>query len=220
MPKAVRPDDDTISLALRLIDDVYASPAVVNGLNLSVRTSVSPEGGVSVEFGHPDHRALRDLLGVVRKFDMKGHDARLDRVYPIIERMGVKPEWRESLARARAAWTARNDPDRHVLVQQPGEEPRPDPTPILPREAFEIWAYGEVIHDDYDKELKWRSLSALGQGLVRMLAHGYMNLLVIHAGFVGNLIRFALPGTPDMAPPAEVPGGDADAALRRMRGKP
>ena len=55
-----------------------------------------------------------------------------------------------------------------------------------------VWAYGEVVHDDYAKELKWSMLGPPGQGLVRQMAYDYMALLLEQAAFMRQLITHGL----------------------------
>lgn len=207
--KPERPDDETLALALRVVADVFTSPAVIDGLDLSITVNLTPHSG-TMKFNNPNPRALRDLFVVIWKLDMPSHDARLTRVYPIIERVGVKPDWRDGLDEAKAMWAARNDLDPRIHVQEPGEIVADDADRrwIRPREAFELWVYGEVVHEDYAKEVKWRSLW-LGQAMVRMLAHSYLNLLMAQASFVGQLIQYGLVGTPDPPNEESAPGNAA-----------
>lgn len=76
------------------------------------------------------------------------------------------------LAAAKQAHADR-DQVRDFKIQEPEEPPSDNPTWIRPRDAFELWAYGEVIHNEYTKELRWQSLGPLRQGLVRQMAHDY-----------------------------------------------
>lgn len=200
MAKHRRPDNESVTNALRVVRDVFTSPAMVNGLDLTVRVHLTPDSG-EIQFNNPDPRIVRDLLVAVRKFDMRTDDANLERMHLIAERIGVKPDWLEGLAGAKAHWASRFRSRREIQVQQPGELTSTDAerTWIGPHEAFELWIYGEVIHDDYEKELKWKSLW-LGQAFVRIMAHDYLNDLLDQANFLGRLLEFGLIGTPD--PPA------------------
>jgi hypothetical protein len=189
-PKPVRPDDDTLRLAKRLADEVFESPALADGERFQIHIQLTP-GEHSVAFTEPERRAVRDLLSGLRKFDMPTHDVRMSRLYEIVERVGVKPDWQEGLDTAKAAYATRNDL-YGIQIQDPEEPPTDNPTWITPREAFELWAYGEVVHDDYAKELKWSKLGPPGQGLVRQMAYDYMALLLEQAAFMRRLITHGL----------------------------
>ena len=177
-------------MAKQLADEVYSSPALADGQRFQIEIQMTP-GEESVRFAEPERRDLRDLLGQIRKFDMPTHDVRMRRLYEIIERVGVKPEWREGLEHAKAAYEAR-DELREFHVQDPDEPATEDPTWIRPREAFELWAYGEVIHDDYAKQVRWEKLGPPAQGLVRQMAHDYMEGLLEQAAFIRRVITHGL----------------------------
>lgn len=185
-----RPDDDTLRLAVQVAEELFASPALADGQRFQIKIEMTP-GEHSVRFTEPERRDLRDLLGLVRKFDMPRHDVRMRRLYEIVERVGVKPDWRAGLEQAKAGYDARNEL-REFHVQDPDEPPRDDPTWIRPREAFELWAYGEVIHDDYAKEVRWKKLGPPGQGLVRQMAYDYMTTLLDQAAFIRRVITHGL----------------------------
>lgn len=189
-PKPTRPDDDTLRLAKRLADELFSSPALAGGQALRVEIKLTPGSG-SVSFTEPERRDLRDLLGLIRKFDMPTHDARMCRLYEIVERVGVKPEWREGLDHAKAAYEAR-DEIRELRVQDPDGPPTTNPTFIRPRAAFALWAYGEVIHDDYAKQVRWEKLDPMGRGLVRQMAHDYLMGLLEQAAFIRRVITHGL----------------------------
>jgi hypothetical protein len=189
-PKLTRPDDDTLRLAKELADELFSSPALADGQLFRIEIAMTP-GDQSVRFAEPERRDLRDLLGLVRKFDMPTHDVRMRRLYEIVERVGMKPDWREGLEHAKAAYEARNEP-REFKVQDPDEPPSDEPTWIRPREAFELWVYGEVIHDDYAKRMRWEKLPPPAQGLVRQMAHDYMEGLLEQAAFIRRLITHGL----------------------------
>lgn len=189
-PKPTRPDDATLRLANRLADEAFESPALADGGRFQIHIHLTP-GEQSVAVTEPERHDVRDLLSGLRKFDMPTHDVRMSRLYEIVERIGVKPEWQEGLDAAKAAYATRNNL-YGIQIQDPDEPSTDDPTWIQPREAFELWAYGEVVHDDYAKELKWSKLGAPGQGLVRQMAYDYMALLLEQAAFMRRLISHGL----------------------------
>ena len=106
------------------------------------------------------------------------------------ERIGVKPEWRERLDRAKAAWEQR-DEEPDIKIPDPSH---PDPTPhfFTPHDSFELSIYGQVIHDDYDKELRWRRLDPFSQAFVRQMGYAYMMLLVELVAEMRRLITHGL----------------------------
>ena len=189
-PKPMRPDDDTLRLAKRRADELFDSPALADGQALRVEIKLTP-GNEEVGFTEPEPRNLRDLLGQVRKFDMPTHDLRMRRLFEIVERVGVKPDWREGLENAKATYEAR-DEILEVRVQDPDEPPTPNPTWICPREAFELWTYGEVIHDDYAKQVRWEKLGPVRQGLVRQMAYDYLFALLDQVAFIHRIITHGL----------------------------
>jgi len=189
-PRPTRPDDSTLRLALTTFDDILASPGL-QPLQVSISfTPTSAETTVT----EPEHRARRDLLVVLRKLDMPSHDARFDRVYPVIDRRGVLPDWEEGFKTAGTAWAERNEITTYK-VEDPDIPRYRDEDPqawIRPREAFELWVYGEVVHDDYSKELRWGRMGGFSQGLVRTMAHDLAHVMISQAVFLRGLIRQGL----------------------------
>ena len=67
------------------------------------------------------------------------------------------------------------------------------PAWISPRDAFGLWVYGEVVHDDYAKELRWRRLDdTFGKPAVRSMAHDFATLMIGQAESLNRLIRHGL----------------------------
>ena len=126
------------------------SPAVIDGLDLSITVNLTPHSG-TMKFNNPNPRALRDLLVVIRKLwtwpIARDGASELGSIRSS-NSVGVKPDWRDGLDEAKAMWAARNDLDPRIHVQEPGEivADDADRTWIRPREAFELWVYGEVVH--------------------------------------------------------------------------
>jgi hypothetical protein len=144
----------------------------------------------------PNRRDLRDLIQLLRHLDMPSSDVRLRRVYPMLA-LAAKPDWQEGIIEAKSAYEAAQLPG-DTLIQDPDDPPvRPGeqriPKWIRPREAFDLWAYGKVIHREYRKELRWISLGPGNrQGAVRMMAQLYAYALIEQAGFISGLLRNGL----------------------------
>jgi hypothetical protein len=198
-----RPENDTLRLLRETVDDIAANPAVASGEPVfSVTMHVVPSQTWSVR--EPGRRDLRDLLQLLRHLDMPTSDIRLDRVYPMLERSAV-PDWQGAIADARRAYVDGQEPDWN-LVQDPDDRPvleGEDRTPrwIRPREAWDLWAYGEVIHQEYRKQLRWERLGPLPQAAVRLMAHEYTMMLLAQAAFIHGLLRFGVEGSQDDAEP-------------------
>lgn len=186
-----RPEADTLRLLRETVEDVGANPAMVPGTTLfSVTMHLVPAGTWSAI--EPDRRDLRDLLQLLRHLDMPTSDIRLERVYPMLERVAA-PEWHGHLATALAAYRAAQEPSS-TKIQDPDDPPvregeDREPKWIRPREAFALWAYGEVIHQDYQKELRWQALGPLRQGALRDMAHEYAAMLLDQAEFITRVLR-------------------------------
>ena len=188
---AKRPDDDTIRLLREVLEEIGTNEAIVAGGTVFGITIHYGEGSVETTMNEPPVKVLRHLLDRLRQLDMPSSDVRLDRVFPIIERLPVADDWRTGLEEAKAAY---RDAQlvTNIHVQQPGELAPElidhEPTWITPREAFGLWAYGGVIHDEYAKEQKWASLG-IGQAAVRQMGHDYAATLIDEAGFLLDLLR-------------------------------
>lgn len=143
--KPVRPDAETLRLAVETADDVLASAAAVD--NFTVTVEVRRTTSVTIE--EPPLRELRDFLLVLRTFDMPSSDIRLVRLYEIIERTGVRPDRQSELAKARAEFERFQAP--LAVPQAPDLDGGPPggPTRLLtPRRAWGLWLNAEVIHRD------------------------------------------------------------------------
>ncbi len=199
-----RPDDDTLRLLREVLEEIATSEAF--GQEPLFQTTLAIEGDVvRMSYVEPPIRILRHLLDLLRHLDMKGSDIRLDRVFPIIDRLPLSEEWRAGLETAKLEYRAAQGV-RNFRVQQPDEGHVADPdtqaTWIRPREAFGLWAYGGIIHHDYSKEQKWTRLG-IGQGAVREMAHEYTIMLLADA----LLFRLLRSSEPDAA---ALPGGPED----------
>jgi len=190
-----RPERDTLRLLRETIDDIATNPAVAgDGPIFSIRMRFLPDQAWSAV--EPNRRDLRDLIQLLRHLDMPSSDIRLRRVYTMLA-LAAKPEWQEGIIDARSAYEAAQLPGDN-LIQDPDDPPvtrgeQRVPKWIRPREAFALWAYGEVIHHEYRKELRWISLGPGNrQGAVRMMAQLYAYALLEQAGFISGLLRDGL----------------------------
>ena len=192
-PKPVRPDAETLRLAVETADDVLASSASVGDFSVTVEIGRA----TSVTIDEPPRRGLRDFLVVLRTFDMPTSDIRLVRLYEIIERAGVLPERRPELEKARAEFDRFQAPLAVPQVPHLDGGPPGGPAGLLtPRQAWELWLDAEVIHRDYGKELRWKRYPAVLQGSIRMLAHDYGSMLLRQAKFMRELIMTGLATPP------------------------
>jgi hypothetical protein len=193
-----RPDGGTLRLLRDIVEEVGTNEAVAAGgtiFELTIEIVPNP-GFVSRE---PEPRVLRHLLDRLRHLDMASSDTRLERVFPIIERVGVQAGWSEGLEAAKTAYAeAQNVTD--IRVEDPDSGPvsrEEDRKWIRPREAFGLWAYGGVIHSDWRKEQRWARLGSLAQGPVREMAHSYTMMLLDQAEFMARLLRHGLSQDPE-----------------------
>jgi hypothetical protein len=224
-----RPDESTLELALEVAEDVLTAPGLPMLGGATFRFAMS--GATAVTLREPDRRALRDLMVPLRKFDLEHHDVALPRLYRVLERVGIRPEWRARFDAERDEMKAAREPSVYQ-VQEPGEL-APDeleklgrtPTWIRPHEAFRIWIYGEVIHDDYGKQRRWEEFEAFRQPIVRMMAHDYAIALIRHVDFLRAVICNGLEWTPPgaAARPAgrrRAPRATQREATAALRGRP
>jgi hypothetical protein len=195
---AERPDDDTLRLLCEVVEEIGTSEAVEPGAQLFGMTVEMADGLMRTTYHEPPPKVLRHLLDRLRHLDMPTSDIRLERVFPILDRTPMSDEWRASLETAKAAYRKAQTVTNN-RVQQPDEPPPElldhEPTWILPREAFGLWAYGGVIHHDYAKEQKWARLG-IAQGAVRLMGHDYALMLLDEAEFMARLLRFGVAGPP------------------------
>ena len=59
---------------------------------------------------------------------------------------------------------------------------------ISPREAFELWAYGEHLHDDEAKIVRMDAMTDYARAIVRLNAVGYMDMLARAAAYTRSAI--------------------------------
>jgi hypothetical protein len=209
-PRPTRSDADRLRLFVALADDALSAPGLAGPFGITLNFDGTSLSGAINE---PGRRALRDLLVVVRKFAMRDHDARLPAVYDAIERIGVLPDWQEGFAGAKAAYEEAQQVD-NIRVQDPDEPPTDNPTFVRPREAWDLWVYGEVIHDDLAKQRRWERFVGPSQVLVREMAHDYLDMLLREAAFLRNLIHHGLVRSVDDADEAQpTPDASADPEL-------
>ena len=192
-PRPVRPDAETLRLAVEKADDVLASAAAVGDFTVTVNVGTT----TSVTIEEPPIRELRDFLVVLRTFDMPSSDIRLVRLYEIVERIGVLPERQAELENGRAEFERFQTPLAVPQVPDLDSGRRGSPTPLLtPRQAWALWLDAEVIHRDYAKELRWKRYPTLFQGSIRMLAHDYGSMLLRQAKLLRDVILTGLAPPP------------------------
>lgn len=184
-----------------VVDEIAGNEAIGGGGTLfSVTMELAP--GIARSFQEPPAPVLRHLLDRLRHFDMPSSDIRLDRVFAILDRVGIRADWRQGFAEARRVYVAARlvtnirveDPD--IVRTSAGQEP----TWIQPREAFRLWAYGGVIHHEYAKELRWERLGPLAQGPVRQMGHDYASMLLDEGDYLGSLVKSGLEQEIDTLP--------------------
>ena len=191
--KPVRPDAETLRLAVETADDVLASPAAVGDFTVTVHIGTT----TAVRINEPPLRELRDFLLVLRTFDMPSSDITLVRLYEIIEHTGVRPDRQADVANARAEFRRFQGPLAVPQVPDLQSGPPGKPTRLLsPRQAWALWLDGEVIHRDYTKQQRWKRYPPLFQGSIRMLAHDYGSMLLRQAKFMRDLITTGLAAPP------------------------
>jgi hypothetical protein len=200
-----RPDDDTLRLLREVLEEIATSEAL--GKEPLFQTTMTFEGDVvRTSYVEPPIRILRHLLDLLRHLDMPSSDVRLDRLFPIIDRLPLSDEWRAALETAKQEYRSAQGV-RNIRIQQPDEGHVADPdtqaTWIKPREAFDLWAYGGIIHHDYAKERKWTRLG-IGQAAVREMAHEYTMMLLAEAAFLFRLLKSS------ESDAAALPGGAED----------
>jgi hypothetical protein len=191
--RPVRPDAETLRLAVETANDVLASAAAVGDFRVAVEVGTA----TSVTIEEPPLRELRDFLVVLRTFDMPTSDIWLARLYEIIERIGVLPDRHADLANARAEYERFQRPLGVPQVPDLDSGPPGRPTRLLtPRQAWSLWLNAEVIHREYAKELRWKRYPPLFQGSIRMLAHDYASMLLRQAKSMRSLITTGLASPP------------------------
>jgi hypothetical protein len=191
--RPVRPDAETLGLAVETADDVLASAAAVGDFRVTVEVGTT----TSVTIEEPPRHELRDLFVLLRTFDMPTSDIRLGRLYEIVERIGVLPDRQADLANARAEYGRFQRPLAVPQVPDLESGPLGRPTRLLtPHQAWSLWLDAEVIHRDYAKELRWRRYPPLFQASIRMLAHDYGSMLLRQVKSMRSLITTGLASPP------------------------
>lgn len=217
VPRLQRSPEDRLRLAVASADYVLASPVLL-GLagQFGVSTRFS-EGKASASVDEPEQRLLRDLTSEVRKFDSPRDDRYLAELYEVVRTWGVEPDWQAGFDDAQARYHAAQDFDERYRIGDPdiprvelptSDDPHAGVTWVRPREAFELWVYGGMLHDDYDKQLRFNRFDDVSRAFVRSMGHDYLMMLVAHVAFVGRLIRFGI--TPPLNPPPPPPRPQSD----------
>jgi hypothetical protein len=77
---------------------------------------------------------------------------------------------------------------------------------VTMREAFELWLYADILHDDFDKEVRWERIGP-ARPIVRSTAHYYMNMLLSVAHFFRSVIELD-PALASVPTPTRASGTD------------
>jgi hypothetical protein len=202
MPAPIRPDDDTLGLAKRRADEVIDSPALSQGQKFQFHINLLP-GDPTVRFTEPDRRAVKEMLLTLRQFDAPKDDIRLERLFEIVERVGILPAWRGRVDTLKRQYAVRDDAPEVEIARPDG--PATPPLIIGRREAFELWVYGDLIHNDYEKELRWQALHPFAQAFVRQMAYEYMLVLIALVAEIRRVITWGLEREVVERPTAERP---------------
>jgi hypothetical protein len=186
MPAPIRPDDDTLRLAKRRADEVIDSPALSQGQKFQFHINLLP-GDPTVRFTEPDRRAVKEMLLTLRQFDAPKDDIRLERLFEIVERVGILPAWRGRVDTLKRQYAVRDDAPEVEIARPDG--------PV----------YGDLIHNDYEKELRWQALHPFAQAFVRQMAYEYMLVLIALVAEIRRVITWGLEREVVERPTAERP---------------
>jgi hypothetical protein len=176
-----RTENERIALLNTIVDRIVAEPGLQQPSSIEIRfkQGEAPDQEVT----EPQRVAIRSLLMEVRKLDAPGPEgAYLPEMIDIVSGRATDPGWKAGLAKARARydeWQAQGAPIRI----DDGEGP------ISPRRAFELWAYGEHLHDDPEKDRRMRQMNELIKPHVRQVAYMYMDMLARTALYVREVTR-------------------------------
>ncbi|MBA3687601.1 MAG: hypothetical protein H0W81_02005 [Chloroflexi bacterium] len=185
-----RTDDESLELALRLADSIAASGV------LGIKSTVAIHGGggpIGVRITEPPRAQVRDALVDLRKFDSRGEDVYIPSLHALLLKRARKPGWDAGFREARKAYAAAQEP-RDIKVVDPDEPVLPDGGEnwIKPPEAWRLWVYVEHLHNDYDRELRYKRFDPLTRGVIQAMARDYNAVLVEQVAYIGKLIRHGL----------------------------
>lgn len=194
---------------------------LVGDFGLDIAMERGGDGSITIR--EPEQRLLRDLISDVRKFDSPGEDVFAKNLHQLLAAR-LTERWQPGLEQCRQAYELEQEP-REYRVEDP-DVPRLTPPPgpndensgrtwIRPREAFELWVYGDHLRNDYAKEQRFERLNPIAKGMVRAMGHNYLDMLTRQIEFFGRSIRNGLtlaldpplppqpepPSPPDARPP-------------------
>lgn len=165
VPAKRRSEDERLRLFRRVAETMLAEPGRTGPCGAEIELDQGTV--VKVTETQPKREDLRSFLMEIRKLDQPGDDAYLPEVLEILAARATDPEWRSGLLSARRHYDAAQGPGPVRIEDAEGL--------ISPRQAFELWAYGEHLHNDYAKELRLAAMSPAAQAMVKYVAVGYMD---------------------------------------------
>ncbi|MEP6468887.1 MAG: hypothetical protein ABJC24_03875 [Chloroflexota bacterium] len=175
---ARRSDEDRLRLLDIVMDRIAAEPALQEPFSVKLTF----EGNeLSQEVSEPSRPNLRSLLMEVRKLDAPGDDVYLPELLDIIASRASEPAFQQGLKDARAHYDRMQASGDLVI--------RDDEGPMSPRQAFELWAYGEHLHDDAQKVQRIEKMHPMLRAYVRSAAVGYMDGLIRIAAYARRVVR-------------------------------
>jgi hypothetical protein len=175
-----RTDQERARLFDLVVARVIAEPVWADPSPLQVRFDGPDMTPTVIE---PPRPPLRSLLMEVRKLDSPGDDCYLPDIMEIVEASATDPEWKAGLAAARRRyheWQSATG-QKIVITDSDG--------PISPREAFELWVYGEHLHDDAEKARRMERLDEQVRPFVGHIAIAYMEVLARIAAWVQSAMH-------------------------------
>jgi hypothetical protein len=174
---ARRSDDDRLRLLCRIVERIPNEPAWGQPFRIQIRMS---DGVWTTTTEEAPRSEMRSLLMEVRKLDQPGEDAYLPDMFELVARRVSEDADRRSISRIRAVYDRLQKTDDIRLEDSQGE--------ISARTAFELWAYGEHLHDDEAKAARLAALPVEMGAFARQNAVRYMQKLVRMAAFLRAVI--------------------------------
>lgn len=176
MPK--RPDDARLRLLARVAERILSEPALSEDVSYTINFDST---GITHEVKEPGRQNARSLLMEVRKLDQPREDLFLPEIIDIIAARVTDPLWAQGVADARTHYTQMQTQGAIQLADNDG--------PISPRTAFELWAYGEHIHDDEAKASRMERMDEHFRPLVRHHALEYVDMLARIAAYLVAVLK-------------------------------
>ena len=193
-----RTENARIALLETIADRIAAEPGLGQPWSIEIRLKQGEV--IDQQVTEPDRVAIRSLLMEVRKLDVPRGDVYLPEIIDIIAGRASDPHSKAGLARTRAYY---DEWQTLGTIRLDIGERR-----ISARQAFELWAYSEHLHDDPEKEMRLREMNDLARPHVGLMACIYMEMLARIALYVRDVIR----GDPGVAASLGQPSSRSDAA--------